>query len=263
MGVVSTSAYGEWFYAGQQDGSRRSAERVLPLVFDLVRPASVVDVGCGTGSWLATAQHLGVDEILGVDGPWVSPEALHIPPQCFMKQDLSSPLRLDRRFDLAMCMEAAEHFDESRADSLVADLCAMSDVVLFSAAIPGQTGTDHRNEQWPPYWRERFEQWGYELVDCLRTRLWDDHAIEPWYAQNALLYVSGERLAADERLREAAAENGRMPLCTVHPGVLALFSAPYAPAVPEPAERRGAPRRFIGPADLRSRCDIAEPAVRA
>lgn len=245
MGVASTSTYGAWFYAGQQDGSLRSAESVLPLVLDLVRPSSVVDVGCGTGSWLATARHLGVQEILGVDGPWVSADALRIPPDCFMEQDLTYPLRLDRRFDLAMCLEAAEHFDASRADSLVGDLCSLADVVLFSAAIPGQTGTDHRNEQWPPYWRGRFEQWGYELVDCLRTRLWDDPAIEPWYAQNAFLYVSGDRLAGDERLRAAAAENGRMPLSAVHPGVLALFSAPYAPAAPEPANRRGAPRRFI------------------
>ncbi|KQX11787.1 hypothetical protein ASC82_18240 [Streptomyces sp. Root431] len=245
MGVTSTSTYGAWFYAGQQDGSRRSAECVLPLVFDLVRPSSVVDLGCGTGSWLATAQQLGAAEILGVDGPWVSADALRIPPQCFMERDLTHPLRLDRRFDLAMCLEAAEHFDATRADSLVDDLCALADVVLFSAAIPGQTGTDHRNEQWPAYWRGRFEQWGYQLVDCLRTRLWDDPAIEPWYAQNAFLYVSGDRLARDERLRAAAAENGRMPLCAVHPGVLALFSAPYAPAEPEPADRRGAPRRFI------------------
>ncbi|MGW6393597.1 class I SAM-dependent methyltransferase [Streptomyces sp. NPDC055103] len=245
MGVASTSTYGAWFYAGQQDGSRRSAESVLPLVFDLVRPSSVVDVGCGTGSWLATARDLGAKEVLGVDGPWVSADALRIPPDCFREQDLGYPLRLDRRFDLAMCLEAAEHFDAARADSLVGDLCSLADVVLFSAAIPGQTGTDHRNEQWPPYWRGRFEQWGYELVDCLRTRLWDDPAIEPWYAQNAFLYVNGDRLAADERLRTAAAENGRMPLTAVHPGVLALFSAPYAPTEPEPADRQGTPRRFI------------------
>ncbi|NUS16230.1 MAG: class I SAM-dependent methyltransferase [Streptomyces sp.] len=245
MSVAPASAYGAWFYAGQQDGSRRSAARVLPLVFDLVRPSSVVDVGCGVGSWLAAARQLGVEDVLGVDGPWVSPDALHVPPQCFRQRDLAHPLHLDRRFDLAMCLEAAEHFDADRADSLVADLCALADVVLFSAAIPGQTGTDHRNEQWPPYWRGRFEQWGYVLVDCLRARLWDDPEIEPWYAQNAFLYVDAGRLAADGRLRAAAEETGRMPLCAVHPGVLTMFSAPYAPAVPEPADRRGSPRRFM------------------
>ncbi|WP_369382118.1 class I SAM-dependent methyltransferase [Streptomyces sp. cg36] len=243
-----SDAYGAWFYESQQDGSARSAERVLPLVFDLIRPSSVVDLGCGTGSWLAAAGRLGAETVLGVDGDWVAQDALRIPAECFHRHDLGRPLRLDgRRFDLAMSLEAAEHLDPERAGSLVADLCALSDVVLFSAAVPGQTGSDHRNEQWPNYWRDHFARWGYELVDCLRARLWDDPEIEPWYAQNAYLYVGADRLAADERLRAAAAETGRMPLCVVHPGLLALFSKPFTPASPAPRVQRPAPLRFTAP----------------
>ncbi|GAA2929442.1 methyltransferase domain-containing protein [Streptomyces mexicanus] len=247
MAMCHSQAYDARFYAGQQDGSARSAEHVLPLVFDLVRPGSVVDLGCGTASWLATARRLGAETVLGVDGAWVSEDALRIPPGCFLKHDLTYPLDLGgRRFDLAMSLETAEHLDAFRADSLVADLCALSDVVLFSAAVPGQTGSDHRNEQWASYWRDRFRQWDHQLVDCLRSRLWHDPEIEPWYAQNAYLYVRSDRLAADERLRTAAEETGRMPLDLIHPGVLALFSKPYAPATPEPREQRPAPTRFTG-----------------
>lgn len=243
---VSRELYGERFYASQKDGSVASAEQILPLVFDLVDPASVVDVGCGTGSWLAVARHLGADTILGIDGAWVPENSLCVPADCFLEWDLTRPLQLQsRRFDLAICMEVAEHLDAQHADSLIADLCALSDVVLFSAAIPGQTGTDHRNEQWPPYWRSRFQQWGYELVDCLRSRLWSDDRVEPWYAQNAYLYVHSDRLAVDTRLREASAETGRMPLDAVHPRTLGVFSRPLNPPNPEPAERKPAPRRFM------------------
>ncbi|WP_223280894.1 class I SAM-dependent methyltransferase [Streptomyces antnestii] len=238
--------YGKWFYAATQDGSVRSAERVLPSVMDLVRPSSLVDIGCGSGAWLSVAKGLGIDRLVGIDGEWVSKDALLIPEESFRKWDLSRALpQGSPRFDLAMSVEVAEHLDPGRADSFVADLCALSDVVLFSAAVPGQTGSDHRNEQWPMYWRDRFQQHGYELIDCLRTRMWADEEVEPWYAQNSYLYVSADRLAADSRLSQAAAEGRQMPLCVIHPRLFNNFSKPYAPAVPAPAERRPAPQQFL------------------
>jgi hypothetical protein len=118
----------------------------------------------------------------------------------------------------------------------VEDLCGLADVVLFSAAIPGQTGELHRNEQWPPYWRALFARQCYELVDCLRTRLWNASRVECWYAQNTFLYVSTERLKDDPRMREAAAEAGRMPLCVVHPRLFGMFSSPRTPPNPQSAE---------------------------
>ncbi|MER5928877.1 methyltransferase domain-containing protein [Streptomyces sp. NPDC002054] len=239
-------AYGTWFCADRADGPERTAERVLPLVFDLARPSSVVDLGCGTGVWTAVAGRLGAETVLGIDGDRAGGGALRIPPDCFLRRDLGHPVRLDgRRFDLALCLEVAEHQPPVRADTLVADLCALSDLVLFAAALPGQPGSAHRNGQWPPYWRDRFRRRGYVLVDCLRSRLWDDPEIEPWCAQNAYLYVSTERLAGDARLREAAAETGRMPLSAVHPGLAALSTPAFAPPVPAPPEQRAAPLRFV------------------
>jgi len=244
VSVSGHDFYGSWFYASQRDGSVRSAERVLPLVFDLVRPSSVVDLGCGTGAWLAAARGLGAGNILGIDGDWVPAESLLIPPGCFQGRDIAQPLGLEQRFDLAICLEVAEHLDPSSADGLIENLCALADVVLFSAAIPGQGGNGHINEQWPPYWRRRFGWYGFELVDCLRSRLWTDEAIEPWYAQNALLYASSRRLAADARIRLAAAETGAMPLCAVHPQLFHWSSAPSVPPDPEPALKAKAPRHF-------------------
>ena len=44
---------------------------------------------------------------------------------------------------------------------LVATITKHGDAVLFSAAIPGQGGQDHLNEQWPEYWQKKFEVNGY------------------------------------------------------------------------------------------------------
>lgn len=68
-----------------------------------------------------------------------------------MPKDLTQPLSLGRKFDLCVSMEVAEHLPPSRADSFVADLVGLAPVVLFSAAVPEQGGTNHLNEQWPDY----------------------------------------------------------------------------------------------------------------
>ncbi|MGQ0843991.1 MAG: class I SAM-dependent methyltransferase [Sporichthyaceae bacterium] len=229
-----------------QDGSHRSAERVLPLIFDLVAPANVVDVGCGSGAWLEVAQHLGATRVLGIDDESTMLESLRIAPELFEHRELARIGRFDERFDLAMCLEIAESLDPGDAWQLVESLCALSDVVLFSAAIPGQTGIDHRNEQWPPYWEAMFAANDFHMVDCLRIRLWDDPTIEPAYAQNSLLYVSRDRLAADAKLREARMENGLMPLCAVHPGMFNQLVRPTVPAQPDPRPSLPAPRQFEG-----------------
>ena len=45
--------YAEQFYAEQREGSLCSAREVVPLILELVNPRSVVDVGCGVGTWLS------------------------------------------------------------------------------------------------------------------------------------------------------------------------------------------------------------------
>jgi SAM-dependent methyltransferase len=217
--------YSTTFYGEQKDGSRRSAEAVLPVVMDFVKPASVVDLGCGVGTWLAAWRALGIDDILGLDGDWVRPEMLQIPRESFRAQDLTRPVALGRRFDLAMSLEVAEHLDDRHADDFVASLVGLAPVVLFSAAIPGQGGTHHVNEQWPDYWRGKFARHGYEIVDCLRRRIWDA-PIDYCYAQNSFLYVERSRLGTDAVLRRAFEATAPAQLSIVHPEHYRLVTKP-------------------------------------
>src|SRR5436309_8946767 len=84
----------------RRESVRRSAEEIVPLVMKLVPAKSVVDVGCGLGTWLAVFREQGATETLGIDGEWIDRNHLEIPSESFMAFDLTQPLRLDRRFDL-------------------------------------------------------------------------------------------------------------------------------------------------------------------
>jgi len=209
--------YSENFFAGQCLASRQSAREILPIVFDLAKPGSVVDVGCGVGPWLAAAHEVGARELLGVDGSWVQPAALMIPRECFLAVDLTKPLRIGRTFDLAMCMEVAEHLPESSARVLIDSLVSLAPLVLFSAAVPAQGGLHHINEQWPQYWEDLFRSKGYALIDCIRARVWNNPRVEPWYAQNCFLFARSDYLRESPKLAAAQASKAEFPLAVVHP----------------------------------------------
>ena len=194
-----------------------SARTVLPIVFDLIRPSSVVDVGCSAGFWLQVCRELGATTICGIDGSYVDSAALCIPADCFIAHDLNLPIRLERKFDLAINLEVAEHLPAASAALLIDSLVRLAPVVLFSAAIPFQGGVGHVNEQWPEYWAALFNARGFVPVDCIRLRIWDLPGVEEHYAQNALLYVEREHLRRHERLSRGWEANRDVPLALVHP----------------------------------------------
>lgn len=159
-------------------------QAAMPLLFATGMPRSLLDVGCGTGTWLKTAQDFGVADIFGVDGVDVPAEKLLIPAKFFRRQDLTQPWDLGRKFEAAICLEVAEHLPENSALTLVQLLTSHADTIFFSAAAPGQDGQNHINCQWPDYWQKKFNECGFVCSDDVRWRIWRDDRVEPWYRQN-------------------------------------------------------------------------------
>ena len=179
----------------------------------------MVDFGCGVGSWLREFELQGVEDVRGLDGPWVDEKNLQIDAARFNPCDLTQPVVLDWRFDLALCLEVAEHMSVDAADTLVDNVCRASDVVMFSAAIPGQGGTHHLNEQWPEYWCEKFARRDYEPHDCLRNRFWLDAAVSWWFRQNMMLFIKRDAAARHRPSFDNVSSQVVQPLSLVHPAL--------------------------------------------
>jgi SAM-dependent methyltransferase len=211
------STYDASFYESLDAEVRGSAEVVVPIVVDLLRPASVLDVGCGRGTWLSAFSRSGVGEVVGVDGPHIALADLEIAPDAFLPRDLSQPFDLGRRFDLVVSLEVAEHLAPELAAAFVASLVAHAPAVLFSAAIPFQGGAGHVNERWPSYWADLFSVHGFVPVDVVRPIVWADEQVAFWYAQNTVLYVDRDHAQADV-LRERGSRSD-LPLDVVHPAL--------------------------------------------
>ena len=191
---MSLYQYGNDFFAYQQIGSLASAQRVAPIVLRQLRARSVLDVGCGAGAWLRAYIEAGAREVLGVDAGYVRPDQLRVDVSRFKPVDVARPFRLGRRFDVAQCLEVAEHLDPSASETLVDNLVAHAPIVVFSAAPPGQGGEHHVNERPYEYWRRLFAQRGYACFDYLRPRIQGDAVVEPWYRYNLLVFVHEDRV---------------------------------------------------------------------
>ncbi|WP_160116672.1 class I SAM-dependent methyltransferase [Pseudovibrio ascidiaceicola] len=190
--------YDEGFYDNQQDGSLASAKEVLPIVFQHLSPESVIDFGCGTGSWLLAATQLGAKEILGLDGAWVPQSSLRIPTEDFEQVDLEKPesIQTGRHFDLAMSLEVLEHLSSSAAHTILEKMAESADNVLLSVAVPEQGGIHHINEQRQSYWAKLMEEKGFFPIDIVRPAIWNNPNVSVWYKQNILLYSKTNQTAA-------------------------------------------------------------------
>ncbi len=185
--------YDTAFYDRHVAGSARAAEVIVGRVKALVAPRTVIDVGCGVGAWVKAWSEAGA-EAVGCDGDYVDRDLLVCAPEQFHAVDLSEPETLaavmgERRFDLVMSLEVAEHLDAAVARGFVGALCGCTDMVLFGAAIPGQGGTDHVNEQFPSYWVAIFAAFGFEPFDLLRPLISADTRVPFWYRQNTILFA--------------------------------------------------------------------------
>lgn len=186
----------------------------------MFHPGSVVDVGCGVGGWLSVFQRNGIKDVWGLDGDWVRTEQLRITPEKFHRIQLESPFRLDRGFDMAISLEVAEHLSENSALGFVQSLTRLAPLVVFSAALPMQGGTNHRNEQWPDFWASLFNRTGYQVFDVIRPRIWSLDDVCYWYRQNMLVFVDRQDSSLMNALAGIAAECPDPPLNLVHPELL-------------------------------------------
>lgn len=230
--------YGKAFLKHNKMTAIRSARELVPFLYDLLQPESVLDFGCAEGSFLDVFLELDTDIFTaGYDGPWIPQNLLHywvewdveekdgMPPVAQLNKDIdgnviskSADGTLDK-YDLALCLEVGEHLPKKYAKPLVRWLCDSAHAVAFGAAIPKQGGTRHINCQWQSWWAALFEECGYVAWDCIRPKFWETDEIDWWYTQNTVLYIDPSIISRDPYTPFFPLDFYGYPLDLVHPGL--------------------------------------------
>lgn len=168
-----------------------AAFNVATAIIDCFCPGRIIDVGCGPGTYMVQFRLLGVD-VFGVEGSSEGVRRCRAQGLPVERMDLTNKIAFNRKFDVAICFEVAEHLPRSASDTLVASLVGLSSTIVFTAAEPGQGGTGHMNEQPLSYWDNKFLRHSFssnfEQQEYLKSRFSKDPLSNPWLISNLRVY---------------------------------------------------------------------------
>jgi len=189
--AVEKHIYDEKFFQNTIKLETESASQFVDIILKYYTPASVIDIGCGAGMYLQKFQQRGLSELLGIDGSPAAATEFLLDQDKLVIFDLTKKYKLEKKYDLALCLEVAEHLPETGADTLIETIISASDNVIFTAAVCGQgpRSIGHINEQPHQYWIEKFQARGFRYLEskteAMRAEMKDQNVV--WWLVNNLM----------------------------------------------------------------------------
>lgn len=168
---ANNKIYDKKFFDNTLKFENASAKNFVSILLEHFFPKSIADIGCGIGIYLAEFKARGV-EIFGCDGADAAVAGSLVGDKIKL-HDLCEPLKLNRKFDLCLCLETAEHIEEKCAETLINSIVSLSPIAIFTAATPGQgpRSMGHINEQPREYWRKLFRRKDFTLNKKLTKQI--------------------------------------------------------------------------------------------
>jgi hypothetical protein len=206
--IYDRAFFEEW--GPKHDKYVKSAETIADVLHDLLRPKRLVDLGAGCGVYGHRFAMLGV-EVVSIDG--VTPPAEHSYPVPLETRDLTEPFEnVWGRFDIALCLEVAEHIPEPLAGTFLDNIMRFSDRLILSAAQPNQGGHHHVNERPKRYWVAKLAEkgWAYNRRETgrLLTVLTAERPPYMWMVEQISVY---------DRVKAPPGRKDRLPFAVEAP----------------------------------------------
>ncbi|HEX3803725.1 MAG TPA: methyltransferase domain-containing protein [Solirubrobacteraceae bacterium] len=178
------------FFFGRSIADAPGVVKVVEEVFPEAQ--TFLDVGAGSGGFAAEVKRTG-RRITACEynkvGRWFT--GLQGVVSHPFDLNASSPAPdVTGKFDIVYSFEVGEHLPPELGRRMVAFIAEHAHQVVFTAAIPGQGGMGHVNEQPPEYWVELFTDAGMQFDEALTSQVrerFHQERLAPWFEKNAIV----------------------------------------------------------------------------
>jgi 2-polyprenyl-3-methyl-5-hydroxy-6-metoxy-1,4-benzoquinol methylase len=162
------------------------AKRLADWIATELAPKTVLDIGCGPGTYVRALRTAGI-EAIGIDTDERVLDQAHLYQR--------SLFDLESQAELIVCLEVAEHIEAEKSDEIakcVANAVAKNGYLIWSAAQPGQGGVGHINCRLPGFWQEKLESHGLTRNINLEKRM--KQFVKSgyhmgWFINNAMIFT--------------------------------------------------------------------------
>ncbi|MFA5109565.1 MAG: methyltransferase domain-containing protein [Patescibacteria group bacterium] len=191
---VETHIYDNNFFRKTIKLEAPAAARFVEIILKYYAPKSVVDIGCGVGLYLKEFAERGIEDLLGLDGSPAAAEEFLFNRDHLVIFDLAGRYRFEKKYDLGLCLEVAEHLREEDADTLVGTVTDAADDIIFTAAVCGQgpRSIGHINEQPSDYWIKKFKSKNFSYLKSRTEKMKKEMKAKGvvWWLVNNLMIFS-------------------------------------------------------------------------
>ena len=167
--MFDITLYNDEFFLWHLTYAREYSIKTMDWYIDTFKPNSVVDFGCGIGSYLESCYNKNIPNYKGYDigGEYAkkyTPAFLHNHIEYL---DCTKPIKTTQKYDCVITFETIEHIEPSGTDTFIKNLVNATDKnigkILFTGAPPEQDGCGHINCQEKSFWIEQFAKYNFEV----------------------------------------------------------------------------------------------------
>lgn len=140
--------YSDRYYNRHLIRYRKWENKVGEYLYNELKPNSVLDLGCGVGSYLEGFLNAGCKDLLGIELNFNNAKKYIVNNiySFIVEGNVTQDLNLNRKFDCVISFEVGEHIYPDGTRMFVNNLTSYSDkYIILTAAPPGQRGTGHIN----------------------------------------------------------------------------------------------------------------------